>query len=342
MSDLDIPPPAPGERYGVIETDQFCPCGYNLHNARVERDERLGLPVVRCPECGRFAAAGAGSSAQSVWLRRLGTLLLFVWALLLAAVAVAASLATWGISTGHYYEFTTDARIDPDTGRVVVERWVKLDLDPDGELPEGVGTTTNWQTDEPMTYTYRYTFADTGEPVPAPSTDRVRIDDDGQRFYDPVRIPHSVAPEDRELDSPMVFNPYGGYTTYYAGAPTWRSTLGFSGGMVIGGLILGVLQAAALWHLRWPAKLIPPMLVAALAVGLWLIERSIEGQLGAYANEVIVQTLLTVPLALLVGWIVGLLIGRPVARGVARLIVPPKPRQSLAFLWHADGKTMPA
>ncbi|MDB5300946.1 MAG: hypothetical protein JWO87_2609, partial [Phycisphaerales bacterium] len=44
-----------------IHTDTFCEsCGYNLHTQAVVRDERLGLLICRCPECGRWAAAGLG------------------------------------------------------------------------------------------------------------------------------------------------------------------------------------------------------------------------------------------------------------------------------------------
>ena len=38
---------------------------------------------------------------------------------------------------------------------------------------------------------------------------------------------------------------------------------------------------------------------------------------------------------------VGLLIGRPLGRIAVIALVPPRPRQFLAFLWLADGKTPP-
>ena len=67
-------------RAGQIEVDAFCGgCHYNLHGQPVTVDERLGLPVCRCPECGRWAAAGVATGAGSVWVRRLGTVLLFNW-----------------------------------------------------------------------------------------------------------------------------------------------------------------------------------------------------------------------------------------------------------------------
>jgi hypothetical protein len=39
--------------------------------------------------------------------------------------------------------------------------------------------------------------------------------------------------------------------------------------------------------------------------------------------------------------LIGILLGRPLARQIARTIIPPKPRQVLAFLWIVDGKKFP-
>jgi hypothetical protein len=41
------------------------------------------------------------------------------------------------------------------------------------------------------------------------------------------------------------------------------------------------------------------------------------------------------------GLLIGVLIGRKVSRAIARTIIPPKPRQALAFLWSVDGKKLP-
>jgi hypothetical protein len=69
---------------GQLQADIFCEgCGYNLHSQIVTRDERLNLLVCRCPECGRFAAAGQGSTIGRVWLNRFGTLILVVWLMFL-------------------------------------------------------------------------------------------------------------------------------------------------------------------------------------------------------------------------------------------------------------------
>jgi hypothetical protein len=74
---MDGDPPA---AVAVVETDAFCDCGYNLHGQGVWRDERLGILVCRCPECGKHAAAGKFTGIHSAWLHRLSTLLVVIWA----------------------------------------------------------------------------------------------------------------------------------------------------------------------------------------------------------------------------------------------------------------------
>src|SRR6185503_7723206 len=79
-----LPPLKPAEKYSRLETDTFClECGYNLHSQAVVRDERLGIFVCRCPECGRYHPAGIGVTATRTWLNRFATLLLFFWILII-------------------------------------------------------------------------------------------------------------------------------------------------------------------------------------------------------------------------------------------------------------------
>ncbi len=59
-----------------IQTDTFCDhCHYNLHGRPVTRDERLGILIMQCPECGAFLPAGHTTTASKPWLNRLTTLL---------------------------------------------------------------------------------------------------------------------------------------------------------------------------------------------------------------------------------------------------------------------------
>ena len=90
LTALDENTPATGaERYdtepapvAVIDLDRFCDhCGYNLRTLAIFRDERTGVPLVRCPECGRYQPANDGATALRPWLNRLTALFLWAWML---------------------------------------------------------------------------------------------------------------------------------------------------------------------------------------------------------------------------------------------------------------------
>jgi hypothetical protein len=83
----------PAEKYAQLETDTFCVgCGYNLHGQPVVRDERLGLYVCRCPECGRFHPAGTGVTATNAWLNRLAIGLLVLWVLIVTGAVISIAI----------------------------------------------------------------------------------------------------------------------------------------------------------------------------------------------------------------------------------------------------------
>jgi len=122
MSDLTtdpLPSQKPLERFEQLQTDTFCEhCGYNLHGKRVERDERLGILVCRCPECGRYHPAAPRVSAAAPWMARVGTALLVFWIVLVMGVIVLAGFAFGGIAMLHLDLFTEGFECDP-AGREV-------------------------------------------------------------------------------------------------------------------------------------------------------------------------------------------------------------------------------
>src|SRR2546421_11918868 len=97
-----------GEVVSHLQSDTFCAgCGYNLNTQAVLRDARLDLLVCRCPECGRYAAAGLGTSASRTWLNRVGILLLMLWILVLLGIFGFGSFALGGLSYGSLMPFVT-------------------------------------------------------------------------------------------------------------------------------------------------------------------------------------------------------------------------------------------
>jgi hypothetical protein len=298
------------ERFSVVETDHFCDCGYNLHNQRTERDARLGFAIVRCPECGKFHPANHASTANRVWLKRLAAVLLLVWVLTLLFFYVALGFAAFGTVAGYIDLHTQWAMTDPETGRLLLQE-------------------NEWDSDAQQSiWTYRY--ADTNEIVPPPSAGSgVSEFPNGRRDY----------PTERQA----VWNLPDGYDGPYGWNRTntsWHVTAHFVGWSALAGLIVGTLQAAVLWHLGWSRKLLPPIALGLLTSAFVLM----LGYYGGYdhAMEVAFWGIVVVIGSLLVGWIIGLVVGRPIARFLVQILVPPKPRQTLAHLWHADGKTLAA
>jgi len=73
---------APAAPVACIELDRFCAaCAYNLRTLPVYRDERTGIPIVRCPECGRYQSANDTATALRPWAHRLTSLIIGVWVL---------------------------------------------------------------------------------------------------------------------------------------------------------------------------------------------------------------------------------------------------------------------
>src|SRR3954470_4746813 len=114
-----LPPVKPAEKHARLETDTFCvECGYNLHSQAVERDERLGIFVCRCPECGAFHPAGTGITAVSTWMSRLATGLLIVWAIFVLHAIAWICFALGALPILHIDSFSYSAMVAPD-GREV-------------------------------------------------------------------------------------------------------------------------------------------------------------------------------------------------------------------------------
>src|SRR4051794_38523229 len=94
-SPLDSPrgPLRPLQRFTQLEADTFCQeCGYNLHGQPVSQDERLGILLVRCPECGKHHPAGYQTTASSIWTARIATAFLVLWTLIVLAAAVTVAI----------------------------------------------------------------------------------------------------------------------------------------------------------------------------------------------------------------------------------------------------------
>ncbi len=95
---------------GHVQVDSFCAhCHYNLFSQVVSRDQRLGILVCRCPECGRFSAAGNMTTASQKFTQRLATGALVLYIGFLLAVVIASGALFWA-SQASYLDDTFNDR----------------------------------------------------------------------------------------------------------------------------------------------------------------------------------------------------------------------------------------
>lgn len=302
----EFAPPEQGTPIGVIETDTFCSnCGFNLHTQKVWRDERLRLPICRCPECGTVDAAGRNTSTTNVWLRRLALLGLLFWLGIVLAFIFGTGLLFFG------------AQMTAPEG-LLIER---IETRATGEI---VVPATAFNANQPLWIT---TKPDDANPTYAADEVVIR-----PRFVSWVTGAEPLEPDFR--------NSFSRETTRFEFV---IATALFAIPHVFSAIFLSCL--IWFWKRRWQwLWLLLPSLVGVCSISVWKanlantswtqVERvGIERYAGIIACVGFVQTLLIAA---------GLFFGRPIGRFLVSVIIPPKSRQLFAFLWHCDGKTMPA
>jgi len=99
--------PSPAAPVACIELDRFCEqCTYNLRTLPVHREERTGIPIVRCPECGRYQSANDAATALRPWLHRMTSLVIGVWVLTMIATFLWLGVAEGAMSYSTLDELT--------------------------------------------------------------------------------------------------------------------------------------------------------------------------------------------------------------------------------------------
>ncbi len=305
----DVPRLPAAQRRGVIEVDTFCPgCHYNLHGQAVTVDDRLDIPVCRCPECGRFHPAGVGVTASSVWVRRLATVLLFNWVAVVIAATVAICFFMGVISEVSVDVYAEHVMVTPD-GRPVAPL---------------VGQNGS--------FTGQHVIAGTNAPV---------------QNFNAAEVLHPIwggpAVSDNRYDAANPYNYVGvGPATYpslHEAGPGWTPWLWAAVGSVTLGCLAATLCVTLLWH--WPRRRYAWCLLLPFVAGSFLsVVYGVVDQYQLDRGQAIGRAALMGAVQAL-GVLVGTRVGRPIARAVVSVVVPPKPRQALVFLWQVDGKTMP-
>lgn len=305
MEPATAPPARP---VAVIETDLFCEaCGFNLYTQRVTRDERLGLLVVQCPECGAHQSAHLRVTAGQKWLQRLGLLGLLMWLGVVVGLLIGTFFFFVGVQSAAR-EGLTRVAFETLDGRALRAEW----------SPVTLGAS-------------RFQF---------------RLDADSAVLVDSKEVrevrkwAHWV---DRLLGRPgsgTDTTPLGSPDMSLSGTATIVAVFATVG------YVFGVVFAAVVWfwpaRTRWLMLAVPVLATAAIMaiggvsnVGAWY------GVNNPPDLSLLRLVDLGVGLLTLALFALALATGRKLARLLVLLFLPPGTRPALAFLWHCDGLEFP-
>lgn len=293
-----------GVPVGVIETDTFCArCGFNLHTQKVWRDERLGILVCRCPECGGHHAVGSESSVGRKWMQRFATIGVMIW----VAFGLAFVFGIFAFSCIVYAASSdglTYHSLETTDGRLV---------------------TANWKN----TGGYDYTLAsDSSVTVDAKDVvDRQRLTPALTGNYPPRDYGGGIYYGQYYAELPQIII-VGGVMTL-----AW----------LFCAALLSACCWFWRRGRRWVWLFIPLLTGSVIHEVMRSSQASRTSALGRVLESDVEYQILYVACALQVTVMaIGIYFGRPFARFLLSIFVPPKTRQLFAFLWQCDGKTMPA
>jgi hypothetical protein len=145
------------------------------------------------------------------------------------------------------------------------------------------------------------------------------------------------------LDKQRLFADAGGWERAVAWPALWT-------GVFVGLAVVpfGVALAVAAPHLKWKGRVAIVLVISLLGAAFWVMDFGGTARFGvpymyAYGGygawRQLGYVLMPISLSIAAVWLlVGLGVGRPIARAAARLLLPPRLRGPLAFLWFVDGK----
>jgi hypothetical protein len=285
----------------VIETDAFCEgCGFNLRTQAVWRDERLGISVCRCPECGRHHAAGMRTTAGSAWARRAALGGLLAWLIIQLLFVVGVFFSFVGFSAAADDGLVTRDHMTRD-GRSVLVR----------NVPNTPNNAYEFSLGEDQPYT-----------LPA-----------SEVIYGPRLAPWL-------LGKPMAAGEYRFVTPFQA--------MSIAAVFAVLTLAAGVALASISWFwrrgMKWLWLLLPALstLFVVTLVSQSMQTSRIWTKVPIGGQGVEAKFMAAVGALIAIALAIGLAIGLPAARFIVSVFIPPKARQLFAFLWHCDGKMMPA
>ena len=297
------------ERLGTILTDRVCTkCYFNLAGQPVVREKHYGLVVARCPECGTITAIQEYPHLTR-WTRRFMAIVAMGWFvfLLFAMLISGAAVHSSGLEL---------SQIAAEPGAVKLAEAHLAFQQARAALPGPQLQTTaqsNWWVSQPASAwsSIEQAFLDENPP---------------ERYFELA----------------------GGWSG------VWNLRMFVSWAIAaLGAVLVGICWAVALPHAKRWKRLLVVIPILGLAT-VFVLYRGSNGTSNSpwggwnwnsgwqYATWAI-QKRLYLPIALIsvasmaVPLVLGVYIGRRVARLAVRMLVPPRLREPLYFLWFCDG-----
>jgi hypothetical protein len=145
------------------------------------------------------------------------------------------------------------------------------------------------------------------------------------------------------LDKRQLFADAGGWL----GAVAWGA-LWFMLDMLLVMGSIGAILAVVMPHLRWKGRAVLTLFITALAASFAWVSMSMNQNVYSYYGGVwnswheLYPALFPLSAGFALAFLfLGMCVGRRIARALILLLLPPRLRGPLAFLWRADGKPTP-
>lgn len=304
------------QRTSTLVGDRVCiKCGYNLVGQAILREPHYNMLIVRCPECATVASVQE-YPLLGRWANRWAAFFAALWLLLIVGMWVGSSMALFGFTVG--------------SGEMASEQY--------GDF---LYTQFNqWQNQQTAAPTGAGAAAATGA-----AAGTITITRPGGRV---TVVGGGIGPGAgftawwNQQDHAALLRSAGGV---FAGFNVFVWYLWAWEALVM--LCIGALWAAVLIGRHRGGMLVWGLIIILGAAALSLIPL-LDWMASAPVWTYQVSRRQVAPpimgLALLWGalWLfAGLMIGRPAARGMIRMLLPPRLRTSLTFLWLADGLPPP-
>lgn len=311
------PPPAssnPGAaepadiRISTLIGDRLCiKCGYNLVGQPILRERHYDMLIIRCPECATVASVQE-YPVLGRWANRWAAVLAGLWMLFLIALWMGSSAAIFGFAIG------TAEMASDSYGDYIYDLYSQWQM----QQQQQSGTTAS--------------AATPGQTVIiGPSGTRI-VTSNTTDFMSWWKA------QDRATLLRDVGGLFSGFNLLVWYLWMW---------LAITATVIGVIWATILiargrgGRLLWGAIIIFTAAVIGLAPTMEWLSRSPTWTHQAAASQ-IAPLMMALTLLWSGFWLgLGLIVGRSISRGLIRLMLPPRMRSSLAFLWLTDGLEPP-